>query len=111
MKLLETSQQLAAGGSVELYRFAVPPTATLTLRKLGNYTDAGGWTYMTWRLRKNGIPVYPYENIKDQRGIGNTPADTEPIVFSGGDVLSVTAENAHGTTTFTAGLSIGYDLG
>lgn len=110
MKLLEKSVSLAAASSVELYSFVVPPNATLTLRKLGNYTDAGGWTYITWRLRKNGIPVYPYENVKDQRGIGNTPADTEPIIFSGGDVLSVTAENSHGSTAFTAGLSIGYDL-
>lgn len=111
MKLIETSQSLAAGATAALHTYAVPPNCTLTLRKLGNYTDAGGWTYITWRLRKNGIPVYPYENIKDQRGIGNTPADTEPIIFSGGDVLDVIATNSHGSTAFTAGLSIGYDVG
>ena len=109
-RVLETSQSVSSSASATLYSYRVPASSYIILRKLGNYLDtAGAWGSVTWKLLRNGVPVYPYENIKDQRGVGNTPADTEPVFFSGGDELSVYVTNAYGSAVI-CGVSIAFDI-
>jgi len=49
------------------------------------------WGNVAWRIKKNGIPIAPYDYIIDQLGIQTLPRITQPIEGRGGDLIEIEA--------------------
>jgi len=91
--------------------FAVPSKCRVTTRKFSNYVDnVLAWGGIVWRLLRNGIPIPPYEAIRDPRGSQYLLDAMEPVTFYGGDLLEVIAENAYaGAASVGIGAALGFD--
>jgi len=96
IKDITTSDTITTGTTKILYSYLFPSKSKGYLINFANFvSDNSAWGYITWRIKRNGLPVYPYENIKDLIGLGYSPFATEKILFSGGDLLEIEVYNGH----------------
>ena len=110
IKDITTSMTLAkiqdSGEPTIVYEYQVPAQSKAYLKKFGqiisDFTAVGS---VIWRILKNGIPVYPYENILEIIGTAQQPIEIENIEFQGGDTLAVLIENWYNNTP-TLGLGV-----
>ena len=106
----ESSKSVTAGSTETLFTFQVPENNILIFRKFGNDLDImGAWGSVTFSINKNGIGVYPYENIKDQLGFLAIPKDISQIQLNPFDILTIEVKNNYGST-IKAGIVFQYDL-
>ena len=104
------SQTVVDGTTAVLFQFQVPSKAILVLKKFANYTDiVGAWGTLTWRILKNGIGVYPYDDIEDEIGYSAMPENITNIEFRGGDLCVINAENLSGADLIM-GIRLVYEL-
>ncbi len=105
------SKTVTAGTELVIATIEVPSHGHLSLFRIGNYVDdTTAWGHVTWRVRRNGIPVSPIDEIKDEIGWGALPGDVEAVDFKGGDVLDVLGVNDH-TGDVKMGIRLGYNWG
>ena len=79
-----------------LYSYLFPSKSKGYLINFANYlSDNSAWGSIIWRIKKNGSPLYPYENVKDLIGLGYSPYAVEKILFQGGDILEIEAYNGY----------------
>ena len=106
----EASKNVTAGSTETLFSFQVPENNILVFRKFGNDIDnMSAWGSVTFSINKNGIGVYPYENIKDQLGFLAIPKDISQIKLNPFDTLTIKVKNNYGST-IKAGIVFQYDL-
>jgi hypothetical protein len=85
------SKNVPAGTSVILGSIDVPSQCSISLMSGENFcNNTAAWGFLVWRIRRNGIAVFPHDEIMDPRFLSG---GNEPVVFRGGDVLDVLAEN------------------
>jgi len=105
-----TSQNIASGVTVELWRFEVPAKTRLILTDFGNYiNETDAWGLITWRFKRNGVAVYPYSNIEDQLGYASQLASLEGVECTGGDLFVIEATNNYGDVV-KVGIVLKYQL-
>lgn len=104
--LRQGSQLLNPGEEKTLITYYVPRGMKFRMEEVGNYTNNSiAFGYITWKVRVNGFARYPLDSVLDQIGSQNQlVAVGEEIGAAGGDVVTVTAENASGApSAFAAG--------
>ncbi len=105
-----TSQNIASGSTLELWRFLVPSKCKLILTDFGNYiNDPDAWGSITWRFKRNGVGVYPYTQIEDQLGYASQLASLDGVECSGSDVFLIEATNNYGDVV-KVGIVLKYEL-
>jgi len=111
IKDITTSDTITAGTTKILYSYLFPSKSKGYLINFANYvSDNSAWGSVIWRIKKNGVALYPYENIKDLIGLGYSPFATEKISFQGGDILEVEVQNGYGTN-LNIGCRITFEVG
>lgn len=78
-------------GWTVLFTYQVASKEKFRLTHFSNYMATADWGNVAWRIKKNGIPIAPYDNVLDQIGIATLPRVTEPIEGSGGDLIEIEA--------------------
>lgn len=97
------SYSVSAGSKQTLFSYQFPARAKGRLLKFGNDVDnKSAYGSIIWRILKNGVAIYPYDNIKDCLGLITNPIDIIPISFSGGDTITVIGENNYSSTVVIA---------
>lgn len=81
------------------------------LRKLGtDLSPAGNQDYATFRLRVNGAPFYPFDNMTSRIAPSYIPAIFDPPIFLGHgvsvDVFGVMGNPNPGPTNMVAGFEL-----
>ena len=79
----------AAVGWTDLFTYQVPSKSKMVLTHFSNYMATADWGEVTWRIMRNGVPVFPYETILDQIGISTLPRLIERIVYEGADYCQI----------------------
>jgi len=91
------SQSVPAGTTATLFTFRVPSKCKLRLEKFANYLGlVGAWTFVTWRIIRNGVGISPYNAIRDPIGQPFLPEPIQAHDFQGTDVLTINVTNNHG---------------
>ena len=103
------------GLTVTLFTYVVPSHEKLTVTHFGNYINLINthWGQVTWSIRRNGIGVYPYENVMDEIGQSFDPRPIKRLKFTGGDLLEVIAWDAGVVAqppVLTVGMAIKFEL-
>jgi len=107
---INTSKETLSGQIKELYSIQVPAAAKCKILKFGNYlNDYSAFGSVVWTIKKNGIPVHPYDVIIDQLGIESLPREIEIDEFDGGDLITFEAQNNY-VDTVGIGLALVYEL-
>jgi len=107
---INLSQTVIDGTTAVLFQFHVPSKAVLILKKFANYTDVvGAWGTMTWRILRNGIGLYPYDDIQDEIGYSAMPENIKNIEFRGGDLCVINATNLSGADLIM-GIRLVYEI-
>lgn len=98
------SINILAGTTGTIYEEILPTGIHLKITHFMNYVgNAAAWGNITWRLLKNGVPVWPLDNILDQMGEIPDPYEiSEDVIIEGGNRVSLIAVNAAG---------VAYDVG
>ena len=78
-------------GWTVLFSYVVASKEVFKLTHFSNYMGTGDWGNVAWRIKKNGIPIAPYDNILDQLGISTEPRTIEPVKGRGGDLIEIEA--------------------
>lgn len=105
------SKNVPNGNEVVVGELPVPSQSRILLLGCANYANNQIiWGNGVWRIRRNGIPVTPYDEVKDPVGAGTLAAPAEGLEFKGGDVLDVLCENNSGVAV-EMGMRIDYDQG
>jgi len=78
-------------GWTVLFTYTVASKEEFKMTHFSNYMDIADWNHVTWRIKKNGIPIAPYDNLLDQIGISTEPRLIEPIYGRGGDLIEIEA--------------------
>jgi len=101
----------AAGGIRDFIDEIVPSNCTLIIRAFGNDLDnIAGWTFCHWRFLRNGIPVYPLNDIYDQMGYSASRQKVQNIRFNGGDRFILRGINDHAALAIGMLVSVEYDI-
>ena len=107
---INTSKEIGADETKELYSILVPAAAKCKILKFGNYLgDESAWGSVIWIILKNGIPVHPYDVVLDQLGIESLPREVEIDEFDGGDLITFEAKNNY-IDTVKVGLALVYEF-
>lgn len=110
-RVREFSKNVPAGTAVVIGALAVPSNSRIALLGVANYADNQSiWGSGIWRVRRNNIPVSPYDEIKDPIGGGTLASPAEGIEFKGGDLLDILCENALAVDV-KMGMIIDFDQG
>lgn len=89
-----------------LFSERIPIKEKMVVTGFANYGDAAAWGNVQWEIRRNGIAVYPYNNVRDQIGYSAQVEKTEPIYFHGGSLLEIVVTNLSGVSTYNVGARI-----
>jgi len=109
-KDLNISQEIAIGATVELFSFPVPAKAKMEVTNFANYIDCfDAWGLITWKFKRNGVPLYPYEEIMDQIAFGAPLRELAGIEICGGDVFSIDVTNDHDAVV-KVGIALNYEV-
>lgn len=80
------------GLTITLFTFQVHQKSRMKVTHFANYLSlVTHWGAVTWSILRNGMGVNPYDAIQDVIGLSSLPRKIAPIVFQGGDVLTVIA--------------------
>lgn len=91
--------------------FIVPCKCRARLLAFGNYLSlVPHWGLVTWRLNVNGIPMAPYDAVRDQIGYAAQRSDVEQLECGGGSIVTVTADNAAPVLHVQVGVSLAWEL-
>ena len=89
---LNTTQALTiALGWQVLFSYVVASKEEFKLTHFSNYMGTADWGNVAWRIKKNGIPIAPYDNVVDQIGIATLPRTIKPVYGRGGDLIEIEA--------------------
>ena len=85
--------------------------AAVYLRNLTTIIDPStNAAFATMRLRVNGLPFFPFQNLTSQQSAGSIPKQFDPPIYLGDDVeVDVFGEMAAGATGNTL-MVAGFDL-
>ncbi len=90
------SADVAAATTHEIFRLQVPANAKLFITHFGNYIkEFDAWGSITWIFKKNGSPIYPYNEIKDQLGWGAMLRVLSAVEVPGGDLFTIDIKNEY----------------
>lgn len=105
------SAVIAAGTQFDFIDEIVPSNTKYVMKSFGNdLSNVAAWTFVHWRILRNGIPVYPMDDIFDQMGFAAQRQPIEGIEIKGGQRFQVRGIANAGTPAGTAVLvSIEYD--
>lgn len=105
------SQVIAAGAQADFLDEIVPANSQYVIKSFGNdLSNVAAWTFVHWRILRNGIPVYPMDDIYDQMGYAAQRQPVENIILRGGQRFQVRGIANVGTPAGTAVLvSIEYE--
>lgn len=106
------SQVIAAGANFDFIDMYVPANSRLILKSFGNdLSNVGGWTFVHWQFLRNGIPIYPMDDIFDQMGYAAQRQAIQNLEVNGGDRFQLRGVANVGTPAGTSVLcSIEYDI-
>lgn len=80
------------GLTITLFTFRVPQKSKMRITHFSNYLSlVTHWGAVTWSIRRNGIAIPPYHAIQDLIGLSSLPRKIKPLIFNGGDVLTIIA--------------------
>lgn len=109
-KDLNLSQEVAIGATVELFSFQVPSGAKMEVTNFANYINVfEAWGLITWKFKRNGIPLYPYGEIKDQIAFGAPLRELSGVEINGGDRFSIDVINDHDAPV-EVGIALNYEV-
>lgn len=95
-KDMNKSQEIASGVTVEIFSFQVPSKAKMIVTNFANYiNEFDAWGFITWILKRNGIPIYPYNDITDQIAFGAPLRELAGCEIQGGDRFSLDITNGY----------------
>jgi hypothetical protein len=102
------SATITKASTVTLFTKNIPTNLHLFINKFANYVaDVSAWGYLTWKVCRNGIPIPPLDNVKDEYGDIATPYElAEESEFSPGDEISCTVTNTSNTDDYAAGVCV-----
>ena len=105
------SQAIGIGLTAVLFTYQVPQKQTLILKKFGNYCSAvGAWAGLAvWRIIRNNVGIFPYDDILEQLGTSQEPRDIKPLIFQGGDLLVINCSN-NTAGIIDMGIAITYEV-
>jgi hypothetical protein len=105
------SKNVTNGSKVVIGELPVPSASRILLLGCANYANNQViWGPGIWRIRRNQVPVEPYDEIRDPVGAGTLAAPAEGIEFKGGDLLDILCENTSGVAV-EMGMRIDFDQG
>ena len=101
----------AVGGVVDFVDEIVPSNQTYVIKSVGvDLDNVAGWTFCHWRFLKNGIPVYPLDDIYDQIGYAAQRQSVENIQFPGGSRFQIRGINDHAALNIGMLITVEYDI-
>ena len=101
----------AVGGVFDFIDEVVPTNQTFVIKKVGvDLDNVAGWTFCHWRFLRNGMAVYPLDDIYDQIGYAADSQEVEEIRFHGGSRFQVRGINDHAALPIGMLLTISYDV-
>ena len=83
-------------GWTVLFTYTVASKEHFKVTHFANYMATADWGLVAWRIKKNGIPIAPYDYILDMIGIATEPRIIEPIHGRGGDLIEIEATTLAG---------------
>jgi len=108
-KDINVSQTVNAATAATLFTYRVPAKGVIRLTHFSNYLSiVGAWGDVTFSIRRNGVGIFPYDELLDQIGISSRPREIEPIIVNGGDMLSITVDNQH-IANVDCGIALRYE--
>lgn len=109
---LNTTQALTVVmGWTVLFTYQISSQEIFKMTHFSNYMGTADWGNVNWRIKKNGIPISPYDLIVDQLGIQTLPRMTQPIEGRGGDLIEIEATLLAGAVDpNNIGIAIKYEV-
>jgi hypothetical protein len=88
-------QTLGAGTTAVIGTIEVPQNSKMKLLGIEPYVaPETALGLAIWRIRRNGIPVFPYNELVNKIHNNTMAAPIEPLEFMGGDTFEIFCENA-----------------
>jgi len=104
------SKVIAADTTVEVFSFQVPANSKLYVTNFGNIINVfEAWGFITWIFKRNGIPIDPYHDIKDQIAFGAPLRTLAGVDISGADLFTIDIKNAY-IDPVKCGIALKYEL-
>ncbi len=104
------SASIPALTTATILTYNVAPNHFLEIMAFSNYAnDLNAWGYLTWVVKVNSIPQYPFDAVLDQKRIDLREVGDKPVAY-GGSTVTVDVTNSHATDAFKAGVNIKGDL-
>jgi len=109
-KDINISQEVAAGVTAELFSFQVPASSKMNVKSFANYINVfEAWGLITWTLKRNGAPIYPYHEITDQIAFGAPLRELAGCEIDGADRFSIDGKNEYADTV-KIGVALKYEI-
>lgn len=110
LKDINISKEVAAGETEELFYFQVPSSSKLIVKSFANYINVfEAWGHITWTLKRNGDPIYPYHEITDQIAFGAPLRELAGCEINGADRFSIDVKNEH-EDVVKIGVALKYEI-
>lgn len=110
LKDLNKSHSIAADATYEIFKFAVPAASKMYVTHFGNYIkEFEAWGSIVWIFKKNGVPIYPYEEIRDQLGWGAMLRELAAVELCGADLFTIDIKNEY-LDVVLCGVAIKYEI-
>lgn len=104
------SLEILADTTANIFSFQVPGNSKFTLTHFGNYIkEFDAWGSITWILKKNGVPIHRYHEIKDQLGWGAMLRELTGVDIPGGSLFTIDIKNEY-IDTCKCGVAIKYQI-
>lgn len=95
-KDINISKNVTNGTTLEFFSFQVPSKAKLVVTHFANGLNLfEAWGVITWIFKRNGVPIYPYGDIKDQIAFGAPLRELAGVEIQGGDLFQVFVKNEY----------------
>lgn len=109
-KDINISPVIASGVTVEAFSFQVPSKAKMIVTNFANYINVfAAWGDIRWVLKRNGVGIFPYNEIEDQIAFGAPLRELAGVEIQGGDVFSIDIINSY-TATVKCGIALKYQI-
>lgn len=107
---IDLSNEIFASTTIEIFNFSVPPSAKAKITAFANrLNEFDAWGLVMWIFKKNGITLYPYNDITDQIAMGAPLRELEGTELIGGDVFSIDIKNDY-IDVVKAGISLKWEI-
>lgn len=104
------SAEVAAGATAEIFRLQVPANSKLYVTNFANtINEFDAWGVVIWIFKRNGVPIIPYEEIKDQIAFGAPLRTLAGVEICGGDLFTIDIKNEY-IDGVKCGIAIKYEL-